>query len=84
MKPHADIHEPNSSWRKGHLSMLVVYQDPGDYPGKIVGRWHHIHIQSGGTSIDRDPTFVVDTLTEAHAKTPAGLHNLGRSPEDDP
>jgi hypothetical protein len=77
-----DIDDPTSSWRKGHLSMLVIYQSPRDYPDKIVGRWHHI--RPGGTSIDLDPAFVVDALTEARAEIPPGLHNLGRKPEDDP
>jgi len=77
----ANIDDPTLSWRKTHLSLLVIYENPKDYPGKVVGRWHHIY--PGGSRIDGDPAFVVDTLAAARQEVPLGLHCLGRQPEDD-
>ena len=77
-----DIDDPTLSWRRARLSMLVIYEDPKDYPGKVVGRWHHI--LPGCTEIDREPAFVVDTLDAARAEVPSWLHCLSRHPEDDP
>jgi hypothetical protein len=74
----AVIDDPKLSWRKTHLSLLVIYENPKDYPGKVVGRWHHI--APGGTWIERDPAFVVDTLAEARARYRPGSTISADSP----
>ena len=78
----ANLDDPELSWRRAAVSLLVIYENPKDYPGKVVGRWHHI--LPGGTRIEAEPAFVVDTLAAAREEVPSGLHNLGRRPEDDP
>jgi hypothetical protein len=60
----------------------VIYENPSDFPGKLVVRqWR---IDARGLQVDLDPTAVVDTLEAARAVVPEGAYRLDPMPEDDP
>jgi hypothetical protein len=70
------------------MSLYVIYQDVKDYPGKfLIKRWN---LTSATAEVDQvraresQLVGVVDSLEEARKLIPAGLHNLGRSQQDDP
>lgn len=66
------------------LPVVVIYQDPSDFPGKFVARrqW----VTKGGTiEIEACPLAVVDSLDEARAVVPAQQsYRADRLPNDDP
>lgn len=64
------------------LDLLVIYEDPTDFPGRFVVRAHVVDGQ--GTRPKPDPEAIVDTLEQARKSVPFGKVNLGRMPEDDP
>jgi hypothetical protein len=67
------------------LSLFAIYDRPKDYPDKYVVRRHRVllGLKKAWTETDRDCSLA-DSLEEARLLLPPGLHNLGRTPEDDP
>jgi hypothetical protein len=62
----------------GALAIWTVYRDPADYPSKYVVRKSLV---PGGVT---NEMFVADSLAEARALVPPGLHRLPRQRDDDP
>lgn len=63
------------------LLIWTVYNNPSDYPGKYVVRW--FCLAGDGAYTAAQPTIITDTLEEARAALPQGLHRLGRGTNDD-
>lgn len=63
------------------LAMWVIYERPSDYPESFVVR--RVQVVAGKLLFDKTRELRL-TLEEARAAIPAGLHNLGRQPGDDP
>jgi hypothetical protein len=70
------------------LSVWVIYQNPRDYPGRVVVRRQVVRVVVPGQTADivpdPAPVAVVDTVTEARRALPPGLVLCPRFPEDDP
>lgn len=63
-----------------HLDFWTIYEGTKDYPKHfVVRRW-----RTQGGRLHAQECQLFDTLAEARASLPRGLHNLGRYPEDDP
>lgn len=63
------------------LSLWTIYGNPDDYPGKHVLR--ESRASNGKMYMAIEPAAVVDTLEEARAAVPVGLHRMERRPADD-
>lgn len=64
-----------------YLTMLTIYWDPSDYPGRfVVRRW----TATNPPTPDPKACAVCLTLTEARAAVPDGLVRIPRHPTDDP
>lgn len=59
-----------------NLPLLVVYNDPKDYPGKYVMRLWNVDEST-------DHVIVKDSLDEIHNSIPSRFFNLGRNQHDD-
>lgn len=69
------------------LMVYTVYDNPSDYPGKIVVRRHMAGIceeRGPVVVVDAEPMFVCDDIEQARQRLPPGLTNIGRQPNDDP
>lgn len=68
------------------LSLYVVYNNPRDFPGKVVVRRQVARVSNLGPSISPDiaPTAVCETIEEARRHLPYGVTNIGRQDDDDP
>lgn len=65
------------------LAVVVIYENPLDYPGKFVVRRQWAH--PGEVEIEKDPLAVVDTLDQARdAVPPMQGYRLARQLDDDP
>lgn len=66
------------------LPIIVIYQNPLDYPLKFVVR-RQWACEGGRVEIEAEPLAVVDTLDQARAAVPTGSDaRLDRDPNDDP
>jgi len=66
------------------LSIFTVYENPRDYPGRIVVR--RFDVSAGGAVADPEPLAIVDTLDEARAaikRVHPGAAWVQRNPSDD-
>src|SRR4029078_5418964 len=66
------------------LSIFTVYENPRDYPGRIVVGLFDVSV--GGTLADPEPLAIVDTLDEARAaikRVYPGAAWVQRNPSDD-
>jgi hypothetical protein len=72
-----------SEVRRDHesLSLYVITYHPRDYPTKVVVR-EQIS-RPGEVLILIAPIAVVDSIAEARAAIPRGLHRIPRQPSDD-
>lgn len=64
------------------LPIVVIYENPSDYPGKFVARrqW----AGRGGVLLEPGPLIVGDSLTEVRGVIPDGMVRLPRDPNDEP
>jgi hypothetical protein len=64
------------------LPIVVIYENPLDYPGKFVARrqW----ASAGRVEVEPEPLIVGDSLTEVRGVIPDGMVCLDRDPSDEP
>lgn len=66
----------------GELHLWTVYDHPHDFPDLFVAR---LYVVGSGPNFGATDRIVTGpTLEAVRAQLPAGLHNLGRQPDDDP
>ena len=64
------------------VSLWVIYENLGDYPGKwVVRRWN---ISAGQVLAEIVPVAVVSSYWAARQALPLGLVHIQRHPSDDP
>lgn len=68
---------------KGALVLFVVYERPRDFPRSFVVRRHYV-LEGGAMQAEAVPLAVVDTLEQARAALPPGLHQIARADGDEP
>lgn len=64
------------------ISMIVVYRNPSDHPGKYVARQHDIG--RGRVAVHPKPLKVADTLDEVRDAIPGDMMRMPPSDTDDP
>ena len=64
------------------MRLFTVYRNTKDYPGKIVVRG--CVTEANLITHDTEPTYVGDSMDEARASIPEGLHRCPRMLGDDP
>lgn len=65
------------------LTLWVIFDHPYDYPYNWVLRGNDI-IRGATEPRPQDHVYLCNSLEEARAALPPGMHCLGREPDDDP
>lgn len=63
------------------LTIWVIYQNPGDYPGRWVLRGHDI---GSGTVMPRPACYIADSYDKLLSSLPPGVQRLPHYDGDDP